>query len=141
MPLLSGLPTQGGGRRLAEQRLVFDREAPELPEAKARRDIGHRGRIRRRLAQRPLRQAHAAQQQVALWPHSQMLLAAHPQRPARNPDRLAYLRDVERLLRVLLQDPAKAAHDDRMMPLRHTAPPILAVSKAADQGLDQRLLK
>jgi hypothetical protein len=36
------------------------------------------------------------QQQVAFRPHPQMLLAAQPQCPVRNPDRLADFRDIER---------------------------------------------
>ena len=55
---LNRLPECGRGS-LAEQRLVFDGKAPELPEAKPRHDVGYRHRIRRCLAQCPPRQMQA----------------------------------------------------------------------------------
>ena len=70
-----------------------------------------------------------------------MLLAAHLQGPARDPDRLAYLRDIKRLFRISLHHPVKPAHDDLVMPLRHAVLANLAVDEAADHRLDQRLLQ
>src|SRR5215831_11352629 len=95
MPMLIGMPMKRGGRRLAKQRLIFDGKAAELPEAVARSDGGHRCRVRLCLSQRPPRQMHAAEQQITLGRHSQMLLAALAQCPLRNPDRLAHLRNEE----------------------------------------------
>src|SRR6516165_10378449 len=72
-----------------------------------------------------------AEQQIALWPHPQMLLAAHAQRAPRDAHRFAYLGDEERLVRVLLHNPAKAAHDNRVLPLRQS---ILRASRVARQS-------
>ena len=72
---------QCGGRRLPEQGMVFDGKASELPETVARRYLRNRCRTGRCLAQGTPYQVHAAQQEVAFWPHSQMLLAAQEQRP------------------------------------------------------------
>ena len=47
-----------GGRRLAEQRLVFDGKASELSEAVARRDFRYGCFIGIRVAERPPRQMH-----------------------------------------------------------------------------------
>src|SRR5215471_14237097 len=84
---------------------------------------------------------HSAQHQVALWRHSQMFLAAHAQRPLCNADRLADLRDVERLSLVLLHYSVKAAHHDRVLTLRQAVRALLLMTKTADHGLDQRLLE
>src|SRR5262249_21744318 len=123
--LLLPLSTKCARRRLAEQSLVVDREPPEVPEAKLRRDGRYSCRIGRRLTQRPSRLMHAAQQKVALWARSQILLAAHAQRSLRDPDRLADLQDVEWFSRVLLNRPAKAMHDNCMLRSRQALPVIL----------------
>src|SRR5215469_3414460 len=70
-----------------------------------------------------------------------MLLAAIEQRPPRNPDSLADFRNVERFVRVLLHHPAKATHNDRVLPSRRALLALLAISEAADHNLDQRLLE
>jgi hypothetical protein len=51
-------------------------EAPEMPEAVSRGDLGHCRPARVGLAQAAPRQMHAAQQQVSLGTHPQVLLAA-----------------------------------------------------------------
>ena len=50
------------------------------------------------------------------------------------------LRDVERLVRALLQRLPKAAHNDRVLSLRQTGLAMFAGSEAVDQSIDQRLL-
>src|SRR6516165_9373791 len=82
-----------------------------------------------------------AEQQIALWPHPQMLLAAHAQRAPRDADRFAYLGDEERLVRVLLHNPAKAAHDNRVLPLRQSILPALPSGETVGDSLDQRLFE
>src|SRR5262249_6685367 len=112
------LSTKCARRRLAEQSLVVDREPPKVREAKLRRDGRYSCRIGRRLTQRPSRLMHAAQQEVALWARSQILLAAHAQRSLRDPDRLADLQDIEWFSRVLLNRLPEAMHDNCMLRLR-----------------------
>src|SRR5215472_15410128 len=141
MQRLCELSTKCGGRRLTEQGTVFNGKATELPKAVAHRD-GRYGRcIGLRLAQRPPCEVHATQHQVALWPHTQMLMAAHLQCPGGNSDRLADFGDVERFLEILFDHPVKPAHDDRMLPLRETVFVSLAGGEAIDQDLDQRLFE
>src|SRR5690349_24322474 len=84
---------------------------------------------------------HAAQEQVALWPDAEVLLAAHPQGPFRNANCFAYLRDVERLLRVVLYHPAKPAHHDGVLPSRPTVFSVFLVAKAPERGLYQGLFQ
>jgi hypothetical protein len=89
------------------------------------------------VSQRAPHQMQAAQQQITLRPDSQMLVTAPPQRAVGNPDRLAYLGNVEWLFRVLLNHPTKTAYYDRMLPLRQTDLTPLLMSEAADQRLLQ----
>src|SRR5262245_43719027 len=84
---------------------------------------------------------HAAQQEVPLWRHSQMFLAASAQRSLRNPYRLADLGDVERFSRILLDQLVEAAHHDRVLALRQTVLATLAGAEASDLGLGQALLQ
>src|SRR6516162_274560 len=83
----------------------------------------------------------AAEQQVALWPNPQLLPAAHPQGSFRYADRLAELRDVKRLIRVLLHYPAKPAHDQLVLPLRHAVLAGLVIAEAADHRLYEGLFQ
>src|SRR5262245_6094391 len=132
MTLLIGWPMKCVGRRLAEQRLVHDSKAPKLPEPVARRGGGHRCRIQFCLPQRPPRQSHTAQQEIALWRYSQMLLAARAQCALRNADRLADFRDVERVSRVFLHHTVEAAHDGRVLALRQSGLAVVAIVQATD---------
>src|SRR5215475_14981224 len=70
-----------------------------------------------------------------------MLLAAHAQRSLRNPDRVADLRDVERVLRLLLHRIVEAAHDNRVLTSRRAVLALLLIAEAADRGFDQSLLE
>src|SRR5215468_5987664 len=83
----------------------------------------------------------AAEQQVAFWPYAQLLLATHPQGPFRYADRLANFRDVERFLRILLYYPAKPAHDQFVLPLRHAVLMDLARADASDHCFYKLLLE
>jgi hypothetical protein len=76
-----------------------------------------------------------------LWPYPQLLLAAHPQGPVGNPDCLADFWDVKRLIRTFLYHPAKSAHDQLMLPLRHAVLPSFALAEAANHRLYELLLQ
>src|SRR5262249_10800424 len=84
---------------------------------------------------------HAAQQKVALWARSQILLAAHAQRSLRDPDRLADLQDIEWFSRVPLNRLPEAIHDYCMLRLRQALLVILAETEAVDHGFDHGLLE
>src|SRR6516162_1383638 len=64
----------------------------------------------------------AAEHQVAFWPYPQLLLAAHFQSPLGDLDHLADVRDVKRLIRLLLHRHAKPAHDQLVLPPCHAPP-------------------
>src|SRR5215472_4815219 len=141
MPPLFGRPMKRKRWGLAEQGLVFAGETAEMPEAVLRGELCHSGSVSRCLAQCSPRQVQAAEQQVVLWSHPQLLLAAHPQGPLRNPDRLADLRDIEWLTRVFLHHPAKPAHDQLVLPLCHAVLASLTIAEAFDHRLYKRLLQ
>src|SRR5713101_10198273 len=105
--------TEGSGWQFPEERPVFAGEPAELPEAVSRRDFRHGCRGWFALAQSPAGKMHAAQQQVSLGAHPQLLLAACPQCPVRRRERLAELRDVKRLIGIFLHCSAKPAQDRR----------------------------
>jgi hypothetical protein len=73
-------PDEGGGGRFAKQRMVLDGKAAELPEAIARRNICHRRRVGRRLAQCPPPDSCGAPRDSALAPSPN----AHGSTPARS---------------------------------------------------------
>ena len=123
---------QGNGGALAKQGLVFAGEAAEVPEPVPRRNLSHGCRVRQFLAQCPPCQMQTAEQQVALWPHPELLLTADPQGPVGNADRLTDFRNVKRLIRMLLHDPAEPAHDQLVLPLGYAVLARLAVLEAAN---------
>src|SRR5215472_3751750 len=133
--------SKGGGGRLAKQRFVFHREPAELPEPVAGGELGDGGAAGAALAQRSAQQVHPAEQQVVLWPHAQMLLAARQERALRCADRAAQLRDVDRLARRTLDDVMKPPHDRRVLP--RCRPVLIQVSgdEAIDHRSDHRLLE
>src|SRR6516162_5716094 len=112
-----------------------------MPKAVLRREVGHCRRVRRGLAQCPPRQIKAAEHQITLWPHPQLLLATHLQGPVGDSDHLTNFGDIKGLRRVFLQYPAKPAHDDRMVSLSNSVLTGCSLVEAPYQGLDQRLLE
>ena len=70
-----------------------------------------------------------------------MLLTARLQCPARNPDRLADLRNIERLLWILLDYPAEAAHDNSMLALGQSPLATLLMGETFDHRFNERLFE
>src|SRR6516162_7228891 len=83
----------------------------------------------------------AAEHQVAFWPYPQLLLAAHFQSPLGDLDHLADVRDVKRLIRLLLHRHAKPAHDQLVLPPCHAVLASSALGEAADHCLYQLMLQ
>src|SRR5215471_948385 len=83
----------------------------------------------------------AAEHQIALRSHPQLLLTAHLQGSVGDSDHLADLRDIERFTRIFVQHPAKPPHDQLVLSLGYAVLADLAPAKTADHRLYERLLE
>lgn len=84
---------------------------------------------------------HATCEHVLLGAPAELLLAANLQRSLRNPDRLADLRDVQRLIGVFLYQPVKSSHDALVAPLRGALLRGASCSEAAYHRLNEDLFQ